>query len=162
MKRAAIILVAEDNPDDVLLLHMAFEKAGFPTRLMEVSDGAEAIRFLKGEGRYADRTKYPLPHLVLLDLQMPTVSGFDVLAWIRQQHEFKSLPVVIVTTSSYGPEIQRAYELGANSFLTKPVDFTEFVDAVRTMADYWLTRCQLPSGAAFWLAPENGASSEIN
>jgi CheY-like chemotaxis protein len=159
MMRTAVILAVEDNPDDVLLLHRAFEKAGFAARIIDVPSGAEALRCLKREGPYADYKKYPSPDLVLLDLAMPGLSGFEVLEWARQQPQFRALPIIILTTSSYGPEIQQSYQLGANSFLTKPVDFDEFVAAVRTTADYWLMRSQLPSPIVPIVPPPPEASA---
>jgi CheY-like chemotaxis protein len=138
------LLLAEDNANDVLLIRLAFKKADFPNPVFVVHDGLEVIQYLKGDGQYADRGRYPMPGLLLLDINMPKLTGFDVLSWIRRQPEHASLPVIVLTTSYYGPEINRAYELGANSFITKPADLREFVSIVTQMAEYWLGVTRLP------------------
>jgi len=133
------ILLAEDNPDDVLLISMALKKAGFLNRLLVVSDGEQSLDYLKGEGRFADRTQFPFPELVMLDLKMPRLSGFEVLTWLRQQPQGKDLPVIIITTSCYSADITQAYALGASSFLTKPTVFEHFVAEMKALCDCWLT-----------------------
>jgi CheY-like chemotaxis protein len=149
------ILLAEDNPDDVLLIRRAFKRAGFGNAIQVVSDGEKAIRYLKGEEPYGDRSRFPIPHLLLLDLKMPGLNGFDVLSWIRQRAEWKCLPIIVLTTSFYGPDIDRAYELGANSFLTKPAHFDEFVVAIKQMGDFWLGHTILPLPGPFVPAPRS-------
>jgi two-component system response regulator len=138
------ILLAEDNPDDVLLVRLAFKKAGFNNQIIAVDDGLQVIQYLKGEGAFADRQQCPLPGVLLLDLNMPKLNGLDVLSWIRRQPEHLALPVIMFTTSYFGQEINRAYELGANSFLTKPTDFREFISIVKQMAEFWLGATRLP------------------
>jgi CheY-like chemotaxis protein len=140
--------LAEDNPDDVLLVRLAFKKAGFTNQIIAVDDGLQVIQYLKGEGIFADREECPLPRVLLLDLNMPKLNGLDVLSWIRRQPEHLALPVIMLTTSYYGPEINRAYELGANSFLTKPTDFREFISIVKQMAEFWLGATRLPEPGA--------------
>src|SRR5438034_11513986 len=115
-----VILLAEDNENHVLLIRRAFEQAGLVNPLYVVSNGEEAISYLKGEGKYANRDEYPLPCLMLLDLKMPKKDGFEVLEWLRGQPGFSSLRVVVLTTSEELRDVNRAYRLGANSFLTKP------------------------------------------
>ena len=131
------ILLAEDDPNDVLLIQRAFQKAGLGTVLRIVSDGAEAIDYLSGRGAYADRDKFPLPYLLLLDLKMPGTDGFEVLQWVRSDEEVKRLLVVVLTSSELQEDVDRAYELGANSYLVKPVSFDEMVHMLQRFEAYW-------------------------
>jgi CheY-like chemotaxis protein len=119
MYRSRTILVVEDSADDVFLLKRALAKGGLNPRMHTVSDGEEAVDYFTGNGRYADRAQYPLPDLVLLDLKMPRMNGFDVLKWLRQQPQLVCLVVVALSTSDEPEDIQRTYELRANSYLTK-------------------------------------------
>ena len=144
MAKGEIILLADDDADDVLLVRMALKEAGFENPIFVVCDGQEAIQYLSGEGLYADRAQFPVPQLLLLDLKMPQMTGFEVLAWLRQRREWNGLPVVILTGSCYEPEVKHAYELGANSFLTKPSDFSAFVGTMKQMAHFWLGKARLP------------------
>src|SRR5580765_9069367 len=118
----ATVLLAEDDADDILLTQIAFEKARLANPLQVVRDGEEAIDYLKGAGRFADRRQFPLPILLLLDLKMPKANGFQVLEWLRQQPDFGRLSVAIMTSSDHDPHISRAYQLGADSYLRKPPD----------------------------------------
>jgi two-component system response regulator len=147
------ILLAEDNPDDVTLIDRAFKQAGFKNPLEVVRNGAQALQYLKGEGRYANRELYPVPALLLLDLKMPLIDGFEVLAWVRNHPEWNCLPVVVLTTSFYGPDIDKAYDLGANSFVTKSVDLEEFIGTVRQLCKFWLHDTKLPTPGPFVPAP---------
>ena len=149
METPQTILLAEDNPDDIRLIRMAFEKAGFVNPLAVVRNGAEAIQYLKGQGHYTNRELFPIPAIILLDLKMPIMSGFEVLSWLRQRAEWKCLPVVVLTTSFYGPDIEKAYDLGANSFITKSVDLEEFVGTVRQLCKFWLHDTRLPTPGPF-------------
>src|SRR6478672_12672813 len=117
------ILLVEDDSNDVLLIQRAFRKASLSNPLQIVEDGEAAILYLKGEESFADRDRYPLPRLILLDLKLPRKSGFEVLVWLRQQPKFYGLPVVVLTSSKEKNDIQQAYLLGANSYLVKPVGF---------------------------------------
>ncbi len=134
----ATVLLAEDDPDDVLLAQIAFEKARLANPLMVVRDGEEAIAYLKGEGIYSDREKYPLPILLLLDLKMPKLTGFQVLEWLQTQPQLSQLPVAIMTSSDFDPDVNRAYELGANSYLVKPPDAGALLALVQRLHAYWL------------------------
>lgn len=138
------ILLAEDDEDDVLLLRTAFVEAGLSLPLQVVADGEQAISYLSGEGVYADRAQYALPSLVLLDLNMPKKTGFEVLEWIRAQPYLKRLPVVVLSSSSQGPHINKAYELGANSYLVKVTKFSEFVERIKVVYSYWLNCIERP------------------
>jgi CheY-like chemotaxis protein len=110
-----MILIVEDDPNDVLLLQRAFQKAGLKNNLRLVRDGSQAIAYLSGHGIYSDRAKYPLPFLVLLDLKMPGTDGFEVLQWARAEPDLKRLLIVVLTSSNLQTDVDRAYELGANS-----------------------------------------------
>lgn len=129
------ILHVEDDPNDTLLLQHACRKAGIVFDLQAVSDGDQAIAYLRGTEDFSDRNKYPMPQLILLDLKMPRVSGFDVLAWLRADDHFKKLPVVVLTSSNHDADIKRAYDLGAKSYLVKPVGFEALVELVKTLPD---------------------------
>ena len=138
------VLIAEDIENDVELLRRSFEHAGIQAALQVVRDGEECIAYLAGTGRYANRKEYPLPDLLLLDLKMPRVSGFDVLKWIRAEKSLAPLRVVVLTSSERIRDINMAYDLGANSFLTKPVDFTDFTNTIQVMLNYWLEQSKKP------------------
>src|SRR5205809_3546545 len=132
------ILVAEDLPDDVLILKHAFAKAGINAPLHFVTDGQEAVEYLKGEQMFADRSSYPLPALLLLDLNMPRLNGFDVLKWVRGQAGLCRLPIVVFTSSEQPRDVNRAYELGANSYLVKPPALAELQRIAHHLGNYWL------------------------
>jgi CheY-like chemotaxis protein len=137
LKRYVILLV-EDDPNDIILIKRAFEKANITNPLQVVEDGEEAISYLAGKGRYGDRVKYPLPMLLLLDLKLPRKSGHEVLEWIRRQPILKRLTVVVLTSSQQDSDINKAYDFGANSYLVKPVTFDALVEMVNTLNFYWL------------------------
>ena len=137
-RRRGTVLFVEDDPNDVALTQRAFEQAGFVNPLHVVADGEQAIGYLAGEGRYADRARYPLPILILLDLKLPRVSGFEVLTWLREAPGVRRLPVVVLTSSGQSPDISRAYDVGANSYLVKPVGFERLQELVRTLGLYWI------------------------
>jgi CheY-like chemotaxis protein len=142
------ILLAEDNEDHVLLIKRAFAKANLLNPLQVVNDGQEAIAYLAGEGIYADRSLYPFPGLLLLDLKMPNRDGFDVLKWLRHERHLPQLRIVVLTTSDRVFDMQRAYELGAHSFLTKPVDFRDFVQLGPAIKGQWLWMSRHPDSVA--------------
>ena len=139
-----LILIAEDNDDHVLLLRRALQKGALLNPVFVVKDGEEAISYLKGEGKYADRYEYPLPSLLLLDLKMPRKNGFEVLEWIRQQPGLKRLRVVVLTTSDAPRDVDRAYELGANAFMIKPLERKDFVELTNAIKGYWLWMSAAP------------------
>lgn len=138
MSDQAIILLAEDREDDVVLIRRAFRQACMFNPLYVVRNGEEAIDYLKGEGRFSNREEYPLPDLLLLDLKMPRLDGFEVLKWVRQESGLNSLRIIVLTSSQHMADVNAAYKLGANSFLVKPLDFEHFVETSRILARYWL------------------------
>lgn len=148
MPASETILLAEDNEDHVLLIKRAFSKANLLNPLHVVDDGREAIAYLRGEGVFADRSRYPFPALMLLDLKMPNCDGFEVLKWIRNQKDLPPLRIVVLTTSERVFDMQRAYELGAHSFLTKPVDFRDFVQLGPAIKGQWLWMSRHPDSVA--------------
>src|SRR3954454_4421170 len=133
-----VILLAEDREDDVLLICRAFESAGARFHIQVTRDGEEAILYLRGDGKFANRALYPIPDLLLLDLKMPRMDGFDVLRWLRQHPELSALRVIVLTSSSEMRDVNQAYKLGANSFLVKPLDFEHFSETCKTIRQYWL------------------------
>jgi CheY-like chemotaxis protein len=137
LERGPVLLV-EDDPNDVLLVRRAFRKAGIDAELHVLGDGATAIEYLGGIGPYADRTRYPMPALVLLDLKLPRRSGHEVLAWLRQQPAIRRVPVTVLTSSRESADLNRAYDLGVNSYLVKPVAFDALLELVRLVRLYWL------------------------
>ncbi len=141
------ILLVEDNPDDVKLTVRALKKNGVANDLTSVEDGAEAIEYLFAEGRYAGRDTSQGPCLVLLDLKLPKVSGLEVLQRIRGDERTENIPVVVLTTSNEERDLIESYRLGANSYVRKPVDFQNFLEAVRQLGLYWLVLNEAPPSA---------------
>lgn len=137
MSKEQTILLVEDDPNDVVLVQRAFHKAGLPNLLKTVSNGAQTIDYLRGDGAYANRDRFPLPFLILLDLKMPGTDGFEVLRWARAEPELKRLLIVVLTSSLLQADVDRAYELGANSYLVKPVEFDQMLHLVQRFEAYW-------------------------
>lgn len=133
-----MILLVEDSPDDVELTRRALQKNKIRNPLIVVPDGAAALDFLFSEGEYAERPQEDLPHLVLLDLQLPKIGGLEVLRRVRADPRTALLPVVILTSSAEERDLVEGYRLGANSYIRKPVDFDQFTEAVRELGLYWL------------------------
>ncbi|HLH55069.1 MAG TPA: response regulator [Verrucomicrobiae bacterium] len=148
MVKDQFILLAEDDPNDTLLIKRAFQKASLGEALKCVRDGEEAINYLQGIGQYGDRGRYPLPFLLLLDLKMPGSDGFAVLKWLRSQPDFKRLLVVVLTSSNLQADVDRAYELGANSYLVKPVEFSAMVNMIQRFEAYWSEINRFPTPGA--------------
>ena len=139
------VLIVEDDDDTILLLRRALHKAGVTTPLQVAKNGEQAIEYLGGTGRYCDWKQFPLPSIVLLDLKMPGISGFDVLKWIRQQPGIKALRVAVLTASTLQQDIKTAYDLGANIFLSKPMDLSKLVEMMAMLNCQWLQQAQSPA-----------------
>lgn len=133
-----VILLVEDNPDDETLTIRALKKQNIQNEVVVARDGVEAIDFLFGQGKYEGRDLSQMPQVILLDLKLPKLNGLDVLKRIRADERTHSIPVVVLTTSSEERDIVDSYNLGANSYVRKPVDFVEFAEAVKTLGMYWL------------------------
>ena len=138
------ILLVEDDPNDVFLIQRAFRRANIVNPVQVVQDGEAAVLYLSSQEPYADRDRYPLPILMLLDLKLPRLSGLEVLEWLRQQPELRRLLVVVLTSSRENADVNRAYDLGANSYLVKPVAFDGLLEMVRTLNQYWLILNEKP------------------
>ena len=145
LDESKVILLVEDNPDDEALTLRAFAKNNMGNRIIVVRDGAEALDWLMRRGPYADR-RDPDPQVVLLDLKLPKVDGLEVLRQLRDDPRTKLLPVVILTSSKEESDLVRGYELRANSYIRKPVDFARFVESVREIGMYWLVLNEPPPG----------------
>lgn len=134
----SIILLVEDRLDDYLLVQRALAKAGLSNPFFHVHDGEEAMDYLEGAREFKDRAKFPLPDLVLLDLKLPRMDGFEVLREVRRNPVFRTLPIIVLTSSQDLADVNRAYELGANSFLVKPLEFDHYPAMMRTLSSFWL------------------------
>ncbi len=145
---AISILIADDDPDDRLLIKEALAEARLANELKFVTDGVELMDFLHRRGEYADQANAPLPGLILLDLNMPRKDGREALEEIRSDARLKRIPVVVLTTSQADTDVLRTYDLGVNSFITKPVTFEGLVEVMRAISDYWLQIVRLPAAAS--------------
>ncbi len=139
------ILHVEDDPNDVMLIGRAFRKANISGNVQVVNDGEQAVDYLSGNQGYSDRDAHPLPSLVLLDLKLPRKPGLEVLTWIRSREDLKRWPIVVLTSSKQPVDINRAYEIGANCYLVKPVNFEEMLEMVKTIDHFWLKLNQNPN-----------------
>ena len=132
------VLLVEDSEDDIFVIKRACQRSGIPHTLKVVTDGYAATEYLSGTGAYADRTAYPFPDVIFLDIKMPKMDGHQVLKWIRSRAELKHVPVVMLTGSNQKSDVDRAFELGVTSYLQKVVNPAEFGQAVRIILKYWL------------------------
>ncbi len=144
MNKNLTILHAEDDPNDVLLIERAFRKANFSGKLLAINDGEQAVSYLMGEKIYADREKFPFPHLLVMDLKLPRKSGLEVVSWIRSQTILKRLPIALLTSSKQPGDINTAFDSGVNCYLIKPVNFDDLVQTVKTLDLFWLQMNQRP------------------
>lgn len=140
-----LILQVEDREEDVYLLKRAIQKAEVQADVRAVVDGQEALDYIEGRGRFADREQFPLPYLILLDLKLPLKTGFDVLAWIRAQPTLRTLIIIVLSSSIDEGDLEKAYQLGANAFLVKPSDMHTLVEMCKAMKLFWLTHNQPPA-----------------
>jgi CheY-like chemotaxis protein len=139
------ILLVEDNPDDVFFMECAKKEVGIQNPMHVAENGQLALDYLSGANHFQDREKYPLPFMVLLDLKLPFVSGLEVLKWIRERPEFKTILVVILTSSREDKDVDTAYRLGANSYLVKPPTAQMLNDLIKSVKDYWILKNEAPT-----------------
>lgn len=138
-----VIVVAEDDPNDVVLLQRAFQKNGIPLPVHVCNDGADAMAYLKGEGRYADRQTYPFPRVLITDLKMPRCGGFELLEWLDKHPECNLIPKIVLSSSAEERDVRKAFQLGANCYFRKPATVQELQEIVKLASDFW-TRALLP------------------
>jgi CheY-like chemotaxis protein len=145
MKNPHAILLVEDNPADIKITERALRDSGIPVELLVVRDGQEAVDYLLRQGAHAADAAWRSPDLILLDLNLPRMTGREVLQRIRARAELKAVPVLVLTTSRRQEDVQELYEAGANTYIEKPQDFARFVEVLRTIHLYWLDTALLPS-----------------
>lgn len=150
MHERATILVVEDDANDLFFLKRAFSTLQRRCEMQAVGDGAEAIDYLRGVDDYCNRERFPMPALILMDLKMPRVDGFEFLGWLRREPGLKTIPVVVFSSSNLPEDVRRAYALGANSFVVKGGDHNSLPHTLNTLAAYWLDVCETPAAG---LAP---------
>jgi CheY-like chemotaxis protein len=146
-RSSIVVLMADDDEDDVLLTREALEESKLANDFRSVSDGVELLEFLNRQGRYADPALSPTPGLILLDLNMPRMDGREALRMIKGDERLRQIPIVVLTTSEADADVVRSYDLGANSFVTKPVTFEKLVDVVQMLTTYWFEIVALPPAA---------------
>ena len=137
------ILLIEDDESDIFFLHEATQRGGAGHTIRTVNDGADAVRYLRGEGPFADRHKFPLPNVIMTDLKMPGMDGFGFLRWIRSNPECSVIPTIVYSSSQLESDVREAYRLGANAYLTKPNNLDEMIETLRTIYTFW-SRCECP------------------
>jgi len=142
--RQLTVLLVEDNPRDVRLTQRAFVLTGLPHELRVVRDGDEALMYLRREGAYTDPHTSPRPDVILMDLNLPRMSGHEVLDCLKQDTRFKQIPVIVLTTSGRPDDVRLAYEAGANAYLLKPVEFARFTEIMAQLGKFWLETVELP------------------
>lgn len=139
------VLLVEDDLNDIFLVKRAFKRARLQSPLQVVTDGQEAIHYLRGVGKYADRETHPLPTLIVMDIKMPRKTGFEVLEWVKGQgRPLRRIPVVIVSSSDNPSDINQAYELGANAYMVKPMNYREVEHLFQSITHYWGLECAKP------------------
>ena len=150
MTKTTTFLLVEDDPNDATLLAMEFRKCPAQIRLLTVGDGQQAMDFLDGLGAYSDRERYPLPDVILLDLKMPRINGFEFLEWLRGRsaRHLRLIPVVVMSSSGLKEDVDRAYALGANSYMVKPIEWRPFRERVKALGIYWSEHVEVPASRA--------------
>ena len=144
--RPIVILIADDDADDRMLAGEALEESRLVNDVRFVTDGEELVDYLKRRGKYADAAQYPLPGLILLDLNMPRMDGREALVEIKADPALRHIPVIVLTTSEAEEDIYKTYDLGVSSFITKPVTFDGLVEKMRVLGEYWFGIVELPNG----------------
>lgn len=137
MRSRLVLLVVDDDMNDLQLFHAAVRRDGVEVDVHEVRDGQEAVQYLEGERSFADRDNHPFPDLILLDLKMPGMDGFEVLDWLRAHPEYGHVPAVMLSGSGLEQDVEEAYRRGVNTYFAKPTDFKKLMELIRLMVDYW-------------------------
>jgi len=156
----AVILIAEDRPDDVLLIRKALAAAKVTNPFVVLPDGEQTMAYLDGVGQYADRKMFPMPNIMLLDLKMPKMDGFEVLRAMKTRPHLQHIRVIVLTSSEDIFDVNKAYELGASSFLVKPLEFENFAGLMRTLNHFWLKRNAMPGVPTIHSLSETSASQK--
>ena len=156
MHRQCTILIVDDDENDIFFVKRAFTEINVHCTFQMLKNGQEVIDYLSGHGEYANREKHPLPIMILMDLKMPIMDGFEVLTWLRSRPGLKVIPAVVFSSSDLPTDITRAYELGANSFMTKSVTYDGLLLKLQTLSRYWLEHCKHPQ-----IAETDGTSSAV-
>lgn len=156
MQRQFTILIVDDDENDIFFVKRAFTEIDVHCKFQMLKNGQEVVDYLDGRGEYADRQKYPLPMMILMDLKMPVMDGFEVLGWLRSRAGIKVIPTIVFSSSDLPADITRAYELGANSFMTKSVTYDGLLIKLQTLSQYWLEHCKHPM-----VAEPDAASSAV-
>jgi len=146
------LLIVEDNEDDIFFVERIFKQIGARCELRFTRDGIEAIEYLSGQGAFKDRAKYPMPTIILMDLKMPRRNGFEVLEWMHNQPEIKLIPTIVVTSSTLQEDVTRAYRLGANAVMNKPVDKDSLLQMLKSFHIYWTDFVEMPEVKASTVA----------
>ena len=144
VNKAFTVLLVEDDLNDIFLVKRAFKMARIPNPLQVVTDGEEAVHYLQGTGKYTDRSTYPLPKLIVMDIKMPGRTGFEVLEWAKQDRVLRRIPIIIVSSSDSPADINHAYESGANAYMVKPMDFHQVEHLFDSITRYWGLECAKP------------------
>jgi CheY-like chemotaxis protein len=144
--REVTFLLVEDDPNDVLMLEMEFRRVPAHIRMVAVSDGKEAMHYVERDGKFSNESKYPVPDVILLDLKMPRINGFEFLHWLRSESpaHYRFIPVVVMSSSALREDVDRAYSLGANSYLVKPVQWKLFQQRIQALGIYWAEHVERP------------------
>lgn len=145
MHQKCTILIVDDDENDIFFAKRAFTEINVHCTFHVLKNGQEAVDYLSGHGPYADRAKFPLPMMILMDLKMPIMDGFQVLEWLRKRPGIKVIPTLVFSSSDVPSDITRAYELGANSFMTKSVTYDGLLLKLQTLSQYWLEHCKHPN-----------------
>ena len=138
------LLVVEDSEDDIFFIERIFKQLGARCHLRFARDGFEAVEYLSGKGKFKDRTQYPIPSIILMDLKMPRKNGFEVLEWMHEQPEIKLIPTIVVTSSTLQEDVTKAYRLGANAVMNKPVDKDSLLQMLKSFHVYWTDYVEMP------------------
>lgn len=138
-------MLVDDDSNDIVLMQHAFASVGLKNPVAILRDGEEAIRYLEGAGEFCDRTRHPIPCMMLIDFKMPKLDGIEVTRWVRDHPLFKKLIVIMISSSGLHPDIECAYEAGVNCYVTKPHDLDERINLIRGLKNWWLDRVEFPS-----------------